>query len=104
MQKENVYVLALCTPAILGSVGLWALGADLLPAGAAGLVGQFAVWLFLMAAYGPLLVPLGSVQAILLTRRLPGSSATCTAWATVCAGVVAAAVFWQVGIDTAPLP
>ena len=55
-------VIALCAPAIAGTVALWALGADVLPTAAAHSIGEWSVWLFLMAAYGPLLVVPASVQ------------------------------------------
>ena len=97
-------MIALCMPAIVGTVGLGTLGAYVLPAGAAGLVEEWAIWLFLMAAYGPVLVILASVQAILLTRHAAEMRPVYAAWATVTAGVVATAVFWEFGIDIAPLP
>ena len=81
-------VIALCAPAIVGTVGLWALGAGVLPAGAAGLIGEWAILLFLMAAYGPVLVPLASVPAILLTRNAAEMRSAYAAWATVGAGAI----------------
>jgi hypothetical protein len=97
-------VALLCLPALVGTLALWALGADVLPDRAAGLVGPWSVELFLMASYGPLLVVVASVPAILLSRQPNDRRLVYAAWTTIVAGLLAAVYFWQYGIDSAPTP
>jgi hypothetical protein len=98
-------VLLLCLPAVGGTVAMWALGADVLPDRVSNLVGRWSVELFLMAAYGPLLVVVASVPAILLRRQASDRRFVYAAWMTVSAGLLAAVAFWQLGgIDAAPTP
>ena len=99
-----VLVILLCLPAVVGTLALWALGAEVLPDRAASLVGPWSVELFLMAAYGPVLVVVASVPAILLSRQPNDRRMVYAAWTTVAAGLLAAAGFWQYGIHTAPTP
>ena len=54
-----------------------------------------------MAAYGPLLVAVASVPAILLGRQANHRRMVYAAWTAVSAGLLAAAWFWQYGIHTA---
>ena len=97
-------VILLCLPAVVGTLALWALGADVLPDRVASLVGPWSVELFLMASYGPLLVVVASVPAILLSRQANDRRMVYAAWMIVSAGLFAAASFWQYGIHTAPTP
>jgi hypothetical protein len=95
-------VLVLCMPAVVGTVTLWALNAGAQPSQTGGVSGFWAASLFLMAAYGPILVVAASVPAIYLTRGATDQRIVYAAWAAVLAGVAAAVGFWQFGIDFAP--
>jgi hypothetical protein len=97
-------VIGLCAPAVIGAIVLWALGAGVLPERVAGAAGSWPVHLFLMAAYGPVLVIFASIQAIHLSRRANDMRLVYAAWAAVAVALAAAVGFWQFGIDTAPTP
>ena len=95
---------ALCLPSVLATCALWAAATEA-AAPTTDLLASVASWLFVVAAYGPVLVIVASVLAVGVARAgRPQRRAVYVSWLAVAAGVLAAVIFHGFVISIVELP
>ena len=93
-KRFAVLAMALCMPNSIATAALFLLTKS---EAAANVFGEGVVWLFIAAAYGPLLI-IGAAALVVRLGRRPGlsSSLLVTVWACVALALVAAWYFHSV--------
>ena len=103
------FVLVLCLPSIMATTALLFLVRSDGAARASGpllnLIDSSVLWLFMSAAYGPLLLAI-AVPVVLKLGKVPDRNSVrlLAVWGFVCLAVVAAAVFYVVVEPKLELP
>lgn len=96
--------VALCTPSLLGTLGIALVSAGLSERFRMPLIASLAPWFFALALYGPLALILAAVIVVKLSRAEGASFVSVVGWIVFTLSLVATAAFHWTLIESVPLP